>query len=279
MNISCRAFLHRLITYPLLIPLMLLYVVVYNKNVVLNVFYWLRGIPHGYLKRDVRIAQYHGFKIIFPFNEDPSFDDVWLRDVYWQYLPKQNDVVIDVGAHMGFFSMKIAKSVKKVFAIEPDPFNFQFLVYNICSNKLDKKVVLYNVALGKKRGKIFLDRNVYGHGRSKPSVTKTDYQSDMYPLDELVTSGGLRTVNLIKIDTEGFELEVLKGSVKTLQQSKPDLIIAAYHFPQEAQLVSDFLKKYRYSVFYYYVPFFLSGGKEIYLYAKANSTNVSELCC
>lgn len=248
---------------------MLLYVVVDDKQVVLNAFYWIRGFPHGYFKGLMRIARYQGLKITFPFNEDPAFDDVWLRDVYQQYLPKEDNVVIDVGAHMGFFSMKVAKSVKKLLAVEPDPVNFKFLLYNIQSNKLDEKVAPIKIALGEKHGKIFLDRNAYGYGRSKSTKTKTDYQSDMWTLDELMTKKGINNVSLIKIDTEGFELDVLKGSVKTLHSFKPDLIIAAYHFPTEYLLISKFLRKHGYSVFYYYMPFFLSGGKEIYLYSKA----------
>ena len=275
MKITFRTFLHRIVTYPLLLPLMIVYASVDNKRVVLDFFYWIRGIPHGYLRDQTRTAFYKGLKITFPFKEDPSFDDVWLRDVYQAYVPRKGDVVIDVGAHMGFFALKESKFVKKVIAFEPDPLNFKFLLQNIYSNNLGERVVPCNFALGEKNGEAFIDEDVYGHGRSKIVNGKTGFSCQMRMLDDLVSNLCLASINLIKIDTEGLELSVLNGSIKTLNKYKPDLIIAAYHFPKEYLLVSSFLKKHGYSVFYYYIPYFLSGGKEIYLYAK-NLSGVSE---
>lgn len=219
---------------------MLLYFVAQNKKTVLDAFYWLRGIPHGYLIGHLRIASYAGLKITFPFIEDPAFDDVWLRDVYQEYIPKRDDVVVDVGAHMGFFTLKVANEVKMVIAVEPDPANFRFLLQNVGFNKLTDKVILRNAALGKQDGRIFLDRTAYGFGRSRSTTKETPYSSEMRTLTGLLSESNLGIVSLIKIDTEGFELDVLEGSVETLHQYKPDLIIAAYHFPQESELVSDF---------------------------------------
>ena len=250
---------------------MLLYAAVQDKDTVLNAFYKLRGAPHGYSRGQLRIAIYNGLRITFPFKEDPAFDDVWIREVYQEYIPRKEHVVIDVGAHMGFFTLKIVNAVSQIIAVEPDPVNFKFLLYNIHSNRLDDKVALINVALGEKRGKIFLDRRAYGYGRSRSTTAKTDCQSEMWTLDDLLCGRGLKKVSLVKIDTEGFELDVLKGSVNTLCEYKPDLIIAAYHFRKEYLLISDFLKKHAYLVFYYCIPLFLFGGKELYLYAKADT--------
>lgn len=112
MNVSSRAFLHRLLTCPILLPLMLLYFAVDHKKVVLDAFYWIRGLPHGYTKGLMRYALYHDLQIAFPFNEDPFFDDVWLRDVYRHYVPNVNDVVVDVGAHMGTHGLLFVESGK-----------------------------------------------------------------------------------------------------------------------------------------------------------------------
>lgn len=257
----------------MLIPLMLLYFVFQDKRKILDFFYLFRGIPHGYLKGKLRIAKYSGLRIVFPFIEDPAFDDVWLRDVYQEYIPKKDDVVVDVGAHMGFFTLKVARVVKKVIAVEPDPVNFQFLLQNVDSNKFTDKTILSKVALGRDNGSIFLDRTGYGFGRSRSTWKKTNYPCKMQTLSSLVLENNLNEVNLIKIDTEGFELDILEGAIAVLQRYKPDLIIAAYHFPQESQIISDFLKKYDYSVTFYCIPLFLFGGKETYLYAKANNAS------
>jgi FkbM family methyltransferase len=243
---------------------------VQNKTAILNAFYRLRGIPHGYSKRKLRIASYAGLKIVFPIIEDPAFDDVWVRDVYQVYSPRDDHVIIDVGAHMGFFTLKFVTRARQVIAVEPDPLNFDFLKYNVIMNGVEDKVILCNLALGKENGKIFLDRSFYGFGRTKSTSKETKYSSQMKTLDTLVRERLLDSVGLVKIDTEGFELDVLQGAVETLKRHKPDLIIAAYHFPEEYVVLSYFLRKQDYKVMFYYVPLFLFGGKEIYLYATAD---------
>jgi FkbM family methyltransferase len=248
---------------------MLLYTVAEDKETILRAFYWFRGFPHGYLKGELRIAIYRGLRIVFPFKDDPAFDDVWLREVYQEYIPKREHVVVDIGAHMGFFTLKIVNSVKKVLSVEPDPVSLKFLRYNLLLNGVEDKVLLCAFALGGKKGRVFLDRGAYSdHRRTKTTFEKTDYPAEMRTLDSLVEENLLDSVDLIKIDTEGFELNILEGSVKTLKNFKPDLMIAAYHFPNEHLLVSKFLIKHGYAVSLYYMPLFLSPAKEIYLYAS-----------
>jgi FkbM family methyltransferase len=242
-----------------------------NRKKILDIFYLIRGFPHGYVWHGIRTAFYDNLVINFPIEEDPAFDDVWLRQVYYPYIPKPNDVVIDVGAHMGFFALKIVKSVKKIIAVEPDPANFKFLSSNVQNNKFDNKIIFHNIALGGKDGTVFLDRTGYGYGRSKPTENKTDLLSKMRTLDDLINQEKLVEISLIKIDTEGFELNVLQGSTRSLRNYKPNLIIAAYHFPQEHVLISDFLKKQGYTTYFYYMPLFLSGKKEIYIYGQKRS--------
>lgn len=269
MKISFRAFLHRIVTYSILLPFMPLYKVVADKKPILDAFYFVRGLPHGYIEGGVRVALYNSFEIAFPFNEDPSFDDVWLRDVYYPYEPKSDDVVIDVGAHMGFFTLKIAKDVKKVVAVEPDPVNFKFLAFNVRLNNVEDRVILHNLALGERDGQAFLDRSGYGFGRSKITTGKTDYLTKIKTVDNLISEDGLERVDLIKIDTEGSELEILEGAKETLQGYKPDLLLAAYHFNQEHLTLADYLRKYGYNIFCYRVPLFLSSSKEVYLHAQS----------
>lgn len=269
MKVPFRAFVHRILTYPLLLPIVMLYELSSaNRRKILDVFYMVRGFPHGYVKDKNRVAFYDNFRIIFPFDEDPSFDDVWLRNVYYTYVPQQHHIVIDVGAHMGFFILKTVRDVKKVIAVEPDPTNFEFLGLNIRLNKLEDKVLLYNLAFGEKDGEIYLDRSGYGFGRSKITTSKADCLVEMRTVDSFMEEIRLRQVDLIKIDTEGSELEILKGARKTLQKHRPDLLIAAYHFNKEHLILADYLKKYGYRILSYRVPLFLSSSEEIYLYAK-----------
>jgi len=272
MRISCRALVQRLVTYPLRLPIMPLYKLAENKRPVLDVFYLFRGTPHGYLKDATRIARYEGLCMAFPFNEDPSFDDVWLRNVYYPYGPQRDHVVVDVGAHVGSFTLKIARSVHKVVAIEPDPSNFCFLKSNVVLNRLEDKISCYNLALGERNGKAFLDRSGYGYGRSKTTTVKSQCPTIVRKLDAFVEELEPDRLDLVKVDTEGSEIDILKGAERTLREYRPKLLLAAYHFANEHLMLARQLRKHEYRVCYYEVPFFLSTHKEPYLFSESKQS-------
>lgn len=50
MKVTFRTFLQRVLTYPLLLPLIMVCASVENNEIILDFFYWIRGFPHGYLK-------------------------------------------------------------------------------------------------------------------------------------------------------------------------------------------------------------------------------------
>jgi len=251
---------------------MVLYNAVKDKRKVLDVFYLIRGFPHGYLKGNLRIAFYDDLVITFPFREDPPFDDLYLRNVYYPYTPEDDHVVIDVGAHMGFFTLKVAKKVKRVIAFEPDPINFRFLMFNIYLNRFQDKVLAYNLALGERNSQVYLDRSKYGLGRVRIS-DQGSLAVKVRTLDTLMNEmSEIERVDLLKIDVEGYEYEVLQGASKTIQKYRPELLIAAYHYPEEYLRIAEYCRKANYEVLYYYVPLFLSCGKEVYIYAKRRVT-------
>lgn len=274
MRVSSRTFVHRLATYPILLPIMPIFALAQDKRPVLDAFYSVRGLPHGWRQGKTRIAFYDGFKIAFPFNEDPSFDDVWLRNVYYPYQPKKDHVVIDVGAHMGFFTLKIARKVRRVIAVEPDPANYEFLTLNANSNGLDGKVTLGNFALGNREGSVFLDRSGYGFGRTKTTSNITNCSIEVKTMDKLVEELGLDRLDVVKIDTEGSELKILEGAKNTLHKYKPMLLLAAYHLKHEPAVLADYLRHYGYDAFHYGVSLTMSLKQEIYIYARCRTDTV-----
>ena len=62
-------------------------------------------------------------------------------------------------------------------------------------------------------------------------------------LDTIVDELELERVDLIKIDTEGAELNILKGALKTIRKHHPKLTIAAYHTANEREMIAKWLKK------------------------------------
>lgn len=270
MNMQRRKILrmlsHRMITFPLLTPAILGYILTRDSRC-LDVFYSVRSLSHSvFMRNGLRMARIGGLGMIFPSGEDPIFDNIWLREVYYPYSPGREDVVFDVGAHMGFFSLKVAKQVKEVIAFEPDPQTFKFLLSNIEYNGLSN-VKAFNYALGDRNCEVSLKR-AYGYRRTRITENNTGYKVRMKTLDTLVKELEV-TPNVIKIHAEGYEMKVLDGARSTLARSRPQLMIAAYHYPTASEDITKYLSELRFKCFTYQVPLALQKAKETYLYASS----------
>ncbi len=142
-----------------------------------------------------------------------------------------NGVFVDVGAMVGGFSIKMAKYYKSVIAFEPDPFNYAGLKENILLNHLENKISYQNSGLGN----VNKTMKFYSHGGTSRVVDenfKEDKSIDVkiFTLDYLITPALDREISIIKIDTEGFEENVLEGAVQTLKKYKPLLLIETHEF-------------------------------------------------
>lgn len=123
---------------------------------------------------------------------------------------------IDVGANIGTIAIPVAKTVHKVIAFEPVKENYELLEENIRLNRLTN-IEVHTVALGKERGTI----NLVAQDDKDASTYSVREGGDIsvIQLDSILTSA-----DFIKIDVEGYELEVLQGAKETLRQSKPSIL-------------------------------------------------------
>jgi len=147
----------------------------------------------------------------------------------WDLLRlKRGDVFVDVGAHIGKYSVVVAKVVGEnglVIAIEPHPENYKVLNRNVRLNNLNNVIAL-NIAAWSKEGKLKL---FIGKGSDLHSV-KRDHGLGFYyvqakALDDVLDALNIRKVDYVKIDVEGAELEVLKGMERTLKRFRPIVIV------------------------------------------------------
>jgi len=115
----------------------------------------------------------------------------------------KNSVVVDVGANIGYYTLLAAKIAKKVYAFEPDKEAFEILKKNVEGNHL-KNVVLFNKAVGSENKKVGVVRNKNNFGDSR--VVKGN-DIECVRLDEVIKE----KVDLVKIDVQGYEIEVLEG--------------------------------------------------------------------
>lgn len=145
-----------------------------------------------------------------------------------EYLQGKNrPVVLDVGANEGSYSREVVgiNSSAVVFAFEPHPRTFERLVVNVGASQ---KIRPINCAVGDLPGRQTLfDRNSQC-GTTHASVFReviegihqvqaSECEVDVITLDEFIEDNRLARVDLLKIDTEGYELNVLKGGAKAIR--------------------------------------------------------------
>jgi FkbM family methyltransferase len=147
------------------------------------------------------------------------------------FKSKSGETVVDIGAHIGFYTLKAARDVGQkgtVIAIEPDPQNFLLLKKNIAINHFHNTIAI-NAALSDHDGqRLFYtcaDPSVSGFQPSPRTRIKEALMMTTMTLDELLRGLGINRVDWIKIDAEGEELRILKGSAHVLQNNKKVKII------------------------------------------------------
>ncbi len=142
------------------------------------------------------------------------------------FRPRRGEVVIDVGAQIGRYTLLAAAEGARVISIEPEPSNFDLLVRNVQRNGFTSVEAL-PLALADHAGEATLylpgltdtgtpslDPGWSHSGTHTPQRTAIQVQVDT--LDHVVGSRGLDQVDWLKVDVEGTEVQVLHGAAATL---------------------------------------------------------------
>ena len=176
------------------------------------------------------------------------------------FTPKQGDIVVDIGAHMGRYTIISSKRVGtngKVIAIEAHPGNFEMLNRNIKLNQLTNVIPL-NYAVYSKETKIKLyipgeesGYTVYNTIMSNRAGTEDKFvEVNANTLDYLLQLNQIREeeVNWVKIDVEGAEFEVLKGATNVLSKSKDIALLIEVHGSDNYKPILNFLNLYNFKI-------------------------------
>ena len=204
--------------------------------------YYLSRLLIPKAKSQVVVDTIYDFKI----KVDPVIDNGVERAIYYYgtyekgtldvigKILREGDTFIDVGANIGIMSLYSgikAGNTGKVISFEPNPKTRQILKDNIQLNNL-KNIQIEEFALSSesKKSKIY-DR--WDINRGGATLIKPDNSDQGYDISEISFTEYINKekVSIIKIDVEGFELEVLKGAKEYLETSRnPPVLIVEFSF-------------------------------------------------
>jgi len=162
-----------------------------------------------------------------------SFLETWKSKTYIgsDFKIKEDDIVVDIGAYIGTFSVLASRKCKKgkVIAFEPNKENYSILTENIKINKLNN-IKINNQAVTNIEGKKslylsnlnFAAHSIYGADSKKSIVVNSTN------LKNILKKNKVNRINYLKIDAEGSEYDILLNASPSIL-SKIDKIVIEYH--------------------------------------------------
>lgn len=186
-------------------------------------------VSHVPLPRRAREAwiRLRGFDVLVAVGryELGGYMDVWLQRGYEQlpdFCSRAGWLVVDVGANVGFFTLRQVALGARVIALEPNPDVHARLASTVERNGLSDRVRVLSCAAGRTAGVAELSvgaATVTGTVIAGVAPAGHDrFVVEVLPLDTMLAAES--RVDLLKIDTEGAEVEVLAGAVAVLRRTE-----------------------------------------------------------
>jgi len=172
-----------------------------------------------------------------------NLSEPWMKHYF---KPNSGDVVIDIGAHVGKYSLVAARSVGErgtVIAIEAHPENFNALLNNMHLNRFRNMIAL-NVAAFNEDGK---KMRLYGFRDNSYSLKSLEgVEVETRTVDSILKEYPSRRVDWVKIDVEGAEVQVLEGMKDIIKNNQNLKILIEVHgeniYPVQ-KILRDFQRK------------------------------------
>jgi len=133
----------------------------------------------------------------------------------FEIINYKNGVIVDAGAHVGLYSLLASTFAKKLLSIEPDPFNYKMLVFNITYNNKQNIIYPIHAALWHEKRTVTLQRgqcstlhSITSNIADMPQYNKS-FKVSTITLGEIIEING--EIDLLKMDIEGAEFNVLSN--------------------------------------------------------------------
>lgn len=209
------------------------------------------------LKRGI-VRQIGGFAIRFPARWSRYYESNYEPETFKFFCNhlKPSDMVLDIGGHIGLFAVVASRIVGekgRVFSFEPTPFTRQVLSEVVKLNDCVGNVEVRGEAMSKEKGQaVFYDTGdeiSNANSLVKTERSKKGIEVTLTSVDEFAKERSL-SVNCLKIDVEGAELDVLRGARATFLHSRPVARLGLHppfiaQFGQTLEEIWDILESYK----------------------------------
>ncbi len=189
-----------------------------------------------------------------------NYEDPKTMEAFLSWL-KTDSVYYDIGSNIGFHALTANQVITtgKIYAFEPMPAIREIFENHI---KLNSKLIfsnnikLFPVAISNKEGEVEFsndidhrDGNTYIEDSYVFSAAKSKITVQCQSIDGLLKLG-YESPTIIKIDVEGAEYDVLKGAIHTLEQYRPNILLATHdcHLPGVQEKCVHFLQELGYQL-------------------------------
>ena len=168
----------------------------------------------------------------------------WGSESLLYKLLKNKGSFLDVGANIGYYSLYMSPKVKNVYCFEPDYRMLEMLEDNLHGRE-DAYIV--NKAVGREPGKASFtleDSGEISHLSRDTDDESKSVSVDVVSIDSFVDEHHL-TVEAIKTDVEGFDIDVIRGAVETMRSQRPIVLTEC----EPNSELFEILSQLHYSVF------------------------------
>lgn len=193
-----------------------------------------------------------------------------IENVLKKYIKSEAPIFFDVGASLGNYSLALKEQFPKavIYAFEPNPKAFE----KIPESVRNKGIKFYNLGMGSKPGESLIYdyknqsgtehasvyKGVFTEIHKAAEIEEIKFVNDT--LDDFCRKNAIAKIDFLKIDTEGSELDVLKGAKAMLEKNNPEIIQFEFN---EMNIVSRvFLKDY-YDILHDYNIYRVASGRLI----------------
>lgn len=230
--------------------------IAYFRNLIRH--YALDHWPGGYIQRNGRF-------VYVPKHVDVNAGYLLMKpesgNIQIDLMCRPGDTVLDIGANVGDWTLSMALHVGasgRVLAFEPVPYLAETIVKTMRINRQDQVEVL-NIALSNQDGMAEFSVEQGNSGGSRLGHMNGDFSGITVPtrcLDSMLAERPeIDRIDFIKVDVEGFELQVLEGARDTLARFHPPLILESGHESDaERRTQADLLMGLGYEVIGAFVP-------------------------